>query len=121
VAVASWQFAKGWRLGGRFQFTSGEPYTRIRGSIFNADTGTYLPYYDPNKKNAETRPPYHRFDLRLDKQWLFDSWVLHTYLDVRNVYLHANPIGTYYNYDFSEEALYTEIPIIPAVGIMGEF
>ncbi len=121
VALASWQFAKGWRLGGRFQFTSGEPYTRIRGSIFNADTGSYLPYYDETKKNAQTRPPYHRFDLRLDKQWVFDAWVLHTYLDVRNVYVHPNPVATVHNYDFSEEAYFTDIPILPSIGVMAEF
>ncbi|MCP4676329.1 MAG: TonB-dependent receptor, partial [Deltaproteobacteria bacterium] len=46
VAVASWQFAKGWRLGGRFQLTSGEPYTEVTGSVYNADNGTYLPVYD---------------------------------------------------------------------------
>ena len=121
VALASWQFARGWWLGGRFQFTSGEPYTPLRGGIFNADTGTYLPYYDEERKNERTRPPYHRFDLRLDRQWLFDTWVLHAYLDVRNVYLNANPVYTVSNYDYSEEAHVTEIPILPSIGVMAEF
>jgi len=121
VAVASWEFAKGYRLGGRFQFTSGEPYTRVLGSVFNADTGTYLPVYEASKKNAYTRPPYHRFDLRFDKEWLFDAWVLSTYIDVRNVYLHANPVETIYNYDFGEQTHLTDIPILVSLGVTAEF
>lgn len=121
VAVASWQFAKGWRLGGRFQLTSGEPYTEITGSVFNADNGTYLPVYDEDNKNTKTRPMYHRLDLRIDKEWLFDVWVLHTYLDVQNVYYHKNPVATVDNYDFSEQVHQTDIPILPSIGIMAEF
>jgi len=121
VALASWQFARGWRLGARFQFTSGEPYTQIEGSVFNADNGTYLPIYDVDHKNNETRPPYHRLDLRLDKEWLFDNWVLHTYLDVQNVYYHKNPVATVDNYDYSEQVYQTDIPILPSLGITAEF
>jgi outer membrane cobalamin receptor len=121
VAVASWQFSKGWRLGARFQLTSGEPYTKIKGSIFNADNGTYLPVYDEDNKNGSTRPMYHRLDLRLDKEWLFDVWVLHTYLDVQNVYYNENPVATVDNYDFTEQAHQSDIPILPSIGIMAEF
>lgn len=64
---------------------------------------------------------YHRLDLRLDREWLFDTWVLHAYLDVRNVYLNANPVATVHNYDFSEQSHVTEIPILPAIGLMAEF
>ncbi|MDJ0765858.1 MAG: carboxypeptidase-like regulatory domain-containing protein [Myxococcota bacterium] len=121
VAVASWQFARGWRLGGRFQLTSGEPYTEITGSVFNADNGTYLPIYDEANMNAKTRPMYHRLDLRLDKEWRFDVWVLHTYLDVQNVYYHKNPVATVDNYDFSEQVHQTDIPILPSIGVTAEF
>ncbi len=121
VAVASWQFAKGWRLGGRFQLTSGEPYTDIKGSIFNADNGTYVPVYDENNKNDRTRSLYHRLDIRLDKEWRFNLWVLHTYLDVQNVFYLKNPVATVDNYDFSEQAHQTDIPILPSLGVMAEF
>ena len=121
IAVASWQFSKGWRLGLRFQYTSGEPYTKITGRIYNGDNGTYLPVYDSNHKNEATRNAYHRLDLRVDKEWLFNSWVLHTYLDIQNVYLHKNPIDTIYNYDFSEEVAMTDLPILPSIGVTAEF
>ncbi len=121
VAVASWQFAKGWRIGGRFQYTSGEPYTNITGSIFNADNGTSLPLYDEANKNSMTMPDYHRLDLRLDKEWLFDKWILDTYLEVQNVYYHKNPVSSIHNYDYSESGYFRSYPILPSIGIRAEF
>jgi len=121
IALASWQFAKGWRLGGRFQFTSGEPYTEIKGGTFNADNGTYLPVYDMNNKNNEEMPPFHRLDLRLDKEWVFNTWILTTYLDVQGVYYHSNPVGVAYNYDYSEKMYFKDLPIIPSIGVKAEF
>jgi len=121
IAVASWQFYKGWRLGGRFQFTSGEPYTDITGSVFNADAGTYMPIYDPQNKNGKRTSPYHRLDLRLDREWVFNTWILTTYLDVQGVYYYANDIGMTYNYDYSERGAFKELPILPSIGIQAEF
>jgi outer membrane receptor for ferrienterochelin and colicin len=121
IAVASWQFSKGWRLGGRFQFTSGEPYTDIKGGILNADNGTYLPIYDEEGNNAKTMPPFHRLDLRLDKEWMFDTWILTTYLDIQNVYFQKNPTGVVRNYDHSEVVHVTSLPILPSIGAKAKF
>ncbi len=121
VAVASWQFYKGWRLGGRFQLTSGEPVTKYDRSILNADNGTYVPVYGEDDNNASRRPLYHRLDLRLDKEWLLDNWVLHTYAEVQNVYNRSNPVHKVDNYDFTEIEYETDIPILPSIGITAEF
>lgn len=121
IAVASWQFAKGWRLGGRFQLTSGEPYTEIISSVYNADNGTYVPVYDPTNKNNKTMPTYHRLDLRLDKIWSFDTWILSAYLDIQNVYFHSNVVGTINNYDYSEQVYFKDLPILPSIGVSAQF
>jgi outer membrane receptor protein involved in Fe transport len=34
---------KQWQLGGRFQFTTGTPYTPVDGAVFEADRNTYTP------------------------------------------------------------------------------
>lgn len=121
TVVASWQFAKGWRLGGRFRLTSGEPYTDILSGIFNGDTGTYLPLYNSANKNSKRGELFHQLDLRIDKQWIFNVWTLSLYLDVQNVYFHANAIGKSYNYDFSEMGTYRYLPILPSIGLRADF
>ncbi len=121
VIVASYQFLKTWRIGGRFQFTSGEPYTDINGSIMNADNGTFLPIYDKQNKSSERFEPYHRLDIRLDKDWVFNTWKLTTYLDVQSVYYRSNTIGVNYNYDYSERVDFKNLPILPSIGLRAEF
>jgi hypothetical protein len=121
VALASWQFYRGWRLGSRFQLASGEPVTKYPRSVFNADNGTYIPVFGPEENNADRRPVYHRLDIRLDKEWLFDNWVLLTYIEVQNVYNRENPVNKVDNYDYTEIEYQSDMPIMPSIGITGEF
>lgn len=121
IVVASYKFLKTWRIGGRFQLSSGEPYTLITGSIFNSDNGTYLPLYDDNNKNSERTGLYHKFDIRLDKDFVFDTWILSAYLDIQNVYYHSNPVAVIYNYDYSEKTSFKTLPILPSIGIKASF
>jgi len=121
TVVASYNFLKTWTIGGRFRFSSGEPYTDILGSIYNSDNGTYIPLYNSDKKNQKRSPPFHQLDLRLDKKWVFNTWILHTYLDVQSVYYHANPVGVVYNYDYTEQGYLKMLPILPSIGIKAEF
>ncbi len=120
ILLGSWEFAHTWRVGLRFQYTSGAPFTPVGAGAFLADSGAYLPVYEALGKNSQRMPAFHRLDLRLDKRWTFDRWVLSAYLDIQNVYYHANPVGTGYSYDFAEHAHYRGLPILPSVGIRGE-
>jgi len=120
VVLGSWEIGRGFRVGLRFQVTTGKPYTAVAAGAFDADSGTYLPLYDPQRKNVERYSPFHRLDLRIDKRWSFKRWALEAYLDVQNVYYHANPVETGYNYDYSEHAAVAGIPILPSIGLKGE-
>ena len=64
---------------------------------------------------------FHQLDLRVDKQWRYSSWTLRTYLDVQNVYNRSNPEGVTYNYNYSQSQVQGFLPIIPSLGIRGEF
>ncbi len=119
LSYKAWQT---WQFGMRFQLLSGMPYTPINGSIYMADTDTYVPIYDPDKRNTErVVPVWYEIDLRVDKMWVFDTWILSVYLDVQNVTLAKHPLGVVYNYDYSQKGLMTMFPIIPALGIRAEF
>ena len=43
------------------------------------------------------------------------------YLDVQNVYYQSNVEAVGYNFDYSQQAYVTGLPILPSLGIKGEF
>jgi len=64
---------------------------------------------------------FHQLDLRVDKSWVFDLWILSAYIDVQGVYYHANPEAVQYNYDSTQSTYVRGLPILPSFGIKGEF
>ncbi len=118
VLVASYKLGK-WQLGGRFQYATGSPYTPVTGSTFMSDANEYQPTY--GAINSERNPANHQLDLRVDRFFQFDSWKLAAYLDVANVYMNAPVVDRDYSYDYSEREETTGIPILPSIGVRGEF
>jgi hypothetical protein len=73
------------------------------------------------KVNTSREDAFHQLDLRVDKRWIYDSWILGVYLDVQNVYNRANPEGREYNFNYSDYKPRQGLPILPILGIRGEF
>lgn len=118
IAVASWQVAPSWRVGGRFQLTTGKPYTPVIGAVYQADVDLYTPMYGAtNSRRVATQ---HQLDLRVDHAWTFARWRLSAYLDVSNVYLNAAAIDYQYDFDYTRRTPITTLPIIPSFGVRGE-
>ncbi|NOY92243.1 MAG: TonB-dependent receptor [Deltaproteobacteria bacterium] len=113
-----YRFNRGWELGGTLRLVSGNPNTPISGSIYDATSGVYLPIN--GRINSTRNPLFNRLDVRISKEWAFQSWKLSLYLDVQNVYNRANREGINYNFDYSESAPIRGFPILPALGIRGE-
>jgi hypothetical protein len=59
--------------------------------------------------------------VRLDRRWVFEGWMLTGYIDVQNAYNRQNPEGAFYSYDFRESVPVSGLPIIPSIGVKGEF
>jgi hypothetical protein len=111
----------GWGLsaGLRFRLVSGNPTTPVIASVYDAGKGIFVPVYGPI--NSARLATFHQLDLRVDKVWTFDAWKLGAYLDIQNVYNHKNPEGVTYNFDYSRSQPATGLPIIPIVGVRGEW
>jgi hypothetical protein len=110
---------RGFEVGLRFRYISGYPYTPSYGGFYDADTDVYSPARGP--VNTARLDAYHSLDLRVDKTFLFQRWLLKLYLDVSNVYNHANPELNQPSYDYTRSRAITGLPILPAFGIRGEF
>lgn len=110
---------KGWQLGIRFRFSSGNPYEKIVDSIYQADYDVYLPIEEA--RPSRRLPPFHQLDVRLDKKFTFKYWWFAFYVDIWNVYYAKNPEGLMYNFDYSEHGYFYGLPILPTLGIQGGF
>ncbi len=106
-------------LGVRFRYASGPLVTPVIGSLFDASGNYAVPL--PGLPWSQRLPDFFQLDARLDKRFVFDAWTLVVYLDVQNVTNQANPEALFYNYNYSQSANVTGIPILPTLGVRGEW
>jgi hypothetical protein len=59
--------------------------------------------------------------VRVEKMWLFELWSLGLYLDVQNVFNVANVEAVEWDYRYRESAPVTGVPILPTIGIRGQW
>jgi TonB family protein len=117
--LGSYQLPKRWSVSGRWRFASGNPSTPIAGAIFDADLDVYIPV--PGEINSGRDPAFHQLDVRVDKTVIRNQWQLTFYLDVQNAYNHKNIEGTAHNFDYSDSAFFTGLPVLPSFGVAGTF
>jgi len=118
--LGSYRLGRGWEFGARFRLVTGNLITPVVGSLYNASAGSYTALLSPNA-NSERLPMFNQLDLRVDKAWDYGTWKLRTYLDVQNVYYARNVEDYSYNYNFTQRTRVTGLPIIPSLGVRGEF
>ena len=119
TALGSYKLGRGWEFGARYRLVSGNPDTPIVGSLYNANSGSYAAV--TGTYNSQRIDMFHQLDLRVDKMWQFASWKLSTYLDVQNVYYSQSVEGYEYNYNYTQRAVITGLPIVPSIGLRGDF
>ncbi|NMC72690.1 MAG: TonB-dependent receptor [Myxococcales bacterium] len=117
--LGSFDLGKGWTAGFRFRVAQGFPRTPIAGSIFDADCDAYIGL--PGERNSIRLPWFHQLDLRVDKTFDWEVFKLSVYLDVQNVYYQQNVEALRYNYDYTLHTYTTGLPILPMLGLKGQF
>ena len=115
----NYRIGSGWSVGARFRLVSGRPTTPIKGSTYDADTDSFRPVYGESR--SERYPTFHQLDLRVDKKWIFNTWILGLYLDLQNVYYAQTTERYRYQYDYQKRIPIPGLPIVPSFGIKGEF
>ncbi|HEU0037603.1 MAG TPA: TonB-dependent receptor [Kofleriaceae bacterium] len=116
-AVASYKPGKGFETGIRLQYATGRPDTPVLGATYDADTGSYDPVTGPRRSIRD--PAFRQIDVRIEKQWLYNTWSLGLYLDIINVANFKNVEAIEYDYRYRESAPITSYPILPTLGIRG--
>ncbi len=109
----------GLSAGFRVRYTSGNPYRRTVGAVYDADADLYQPVLEASA-GART-PAFFQLDVRADKRWTRRTWILSAYLEVQNATNRKNPEGAAYNYDYSQQGWMTGLPLFPSFGIRAEY
>ena len=119
-ATALYQLPRDWEIGASFRFVTGNPMTPVNGASLDLISDAYTPV--DGAVNSSRNADYHRLDLRVEKQWVFDTWKIALFLDIQNVYSRQSPEGQMCRYDYDpDECLPVGgLPIVPALGIRGE-
>jgi hypothetical protein len=117
--IGQYQTENNWQFSARVRYTTGSPTTPITGSVFDADNDVYIPvrgaFY------SDRLDPFFQVDYRVDKKWIYDTWILSAYLDIQNVTNSKNREDIRYSYDYSKSEKVTGLPILPTLGLKGEF
>ena len=116
--IAQYKLNSEWEIGARFRYTTGNPQTPFVNAIYNADNDVYVPI--PGPVNSTRVDAFQQLDLRLDRKWIFNDWMLTAYLEIQNALNRANPEGENWNYNFTQSQVITSLPIIPSIGLRGE-
>jgi hypothetical protein len=117
--VGDRELGRNWKLSARVRYTSGNLYTPVTGGVFDVDNDVYTPLRGPIY--SKRMGAFFQADVRFDKKWVYDTWILTGYLDIENVTNQSNPQQINYSYDFSQSAKVTGLPIMPILGIKAEF
>lgn len=117
--VGTYKFSEKWSFGAKWNYHSGTPYTPVIGTNGTYADGRPVPVYAA--VNSDTLPVYHRLDLRLDRNYVFDKWKFNTYFELNNVYQRKDIVGYSYNPTYtSREPVYSFV--LPfSFGVQGEF
>lgn len=119
TALASIDLPGNWRISSRARYVTGNPKTPVVGGVLDADNDVFIPtrgaFY------SQRLEPFFQLDLRIDKKWIYDKWILSAYLEVLNATNRGNLESVAYSYDFKQSEKVQGIPILPFIGVKGEF
>lgn len=118
-AVASYKTDNNWEFGARFRMASGRPRTPVVGSSFDADDGDYRGVSGDFR--TVRNKLFQQTDVRIEKTWVFDTWMIGAYLDVQNIMNIENHEAIQYDYRYREASPVTSVPILPTIGARGQW
>ena len=107
------------QLGARFRLQSGLPATPVDGAVFDSDANVYYPTFGP--VNSVRAPTHHQLDIRIDRWFRWGAARMTQFLDIQNVYMNETAVGYFYGFDYTQRAAFRQLPILPTVGLRGEF
>ncbi|MBI2518973.1 MAG: carboxypeptidase-like regulatory domain-containing protein [Bdellovibrio sp.] len=108
-----------WTYATRLRYVTGNPYTPIIASTYDSDNDVYIPTRGP--LYSKRFDDFKSLDIRIDRKFIYDTWILTGYLDVQNLTNSKNSQFIEHSYDYSQSNQVNGLPILPTLGAKGEF
>ena len=87
--TSTYNFNKSWSVGAKWRYAGGSPYTPYDlelSAIKEAWDTQNEPFKDWSRVNSERFKAFHQLDIRIDKRFFFNKWMVNLYLDIQNAY-----------------------------------
>ncbi len=125
--VLSYKFANNITLGGVLHFNSGRPESgnlTSRTQTVGTDLDGRPQWVPLDQDKVDRLPPFFRFDVRVSKAWVYETFSLEAYLDMLNVTISQEVVAFDYtggyNSPLTKEP--TGLPIaLPILGLKGRY
>jgi len=118
--AASYKLSVLWELGSRYNHHTGDTYTPVTDSVYNAMLDKYTQRGASADAYSKRLPAYNSLTLYLTRQYLFDTWKMALKFGLESYWPKAQVLGKTYNYDFSKERNQTGLSSIPFLELRGE-
>lgn len=119
IALASYKLPYDFIAGARIRYASGPLNTPYVGAIYDANGNYYFPLQ--GEPFSRRLPDFFQLDVRIDKRFVYERWMLSVYADIQNVTNRQNVESVSYNFDYTQQQYFYGLPIIPDIGVRGEF
>jgi hypothetical protein len=110
---------KNWRISARFRYVTGPLTTPIASGVYDSDNDVFIPIR--GSSYSQRLDSFSSLDIRFDKRWIYERWVLSLYIDIQNALNRSNTESVQYSYDFASKVNIAGLPILPTIGLKGEF
>ena len=117
--MASYKLPYDFVVGAKIRYTSGPLDRPVVATLYDANANYYFPVQDTTY--SRRLPDFFQLDVRIDKRFVFRDWMFSIYLDVQNATYRKNVEAVVYSFDYSQEAYLTGLPILPVLGLRGEW
>lgn len=103
----AYRLPRNWSVSARFQYATGFPTYEDQGL----------------GRSVGRTEAFHQLDLRVDKTWVYETWTLVGYFDIQNVYnrFNLNVVDIEGDSEAESLAIPPGVPILPILGVKGEF